>query len=229
MQKSWTLRVQSPRNVSQDSGSPRSGSARVAFADIMMEAMPDRSIIGRAVYETVPGTGPSLSFELPPESSLLWATVDFNPAVPLRSSTGTWSIACDQRRQSRIGLIWRTEPPRPARSDLARCSSPRGGGPGDDARFRLHTSGIDREPRRLKRGSSSPEWLVWRWLAPTGWPAPSAISLPSSIAVPGATMRSSCRCSSITRWPCAAHCETFDGLIGRELTRRVAESSTTSL
>ena len=110
MQKSWVLRVQSPRNVSHDSDF-RYGSARVAFADIMVEAMPDRSIIGRAVYDTVPGTGRSLSFELPAESSLLWATVDFNPGTPLRSSSGTWSIACDLHRQSRIGLLWKTAPP----------------------------------------------------------------------------------------------------------------------
>ncbi len=111
-QKSWKLRVQSPRNVSLDSDF-REGSARVAFAEIMLEAMPDRSIIGRAVYDTVPGTGPSLLFELPAESSLLWATVDLNPATPLRSSTGTWSIACDLQRQSRIGVLWRTGPPAP--------------------------------------------------------------------------------------------------------------------
>jgi hypothetical protein len=112
IQKSWILRVQPPRNVPQDSDF-REGSARVAFADIMLEAMPDRSIIGRAVYDTVPGTGARLSFELPPESSLLWATVDFNPGTALRSSNGTWSIACDLHRQSRIGLLWRTGPPLP--------------------------------------------------------------------------------------------------------------------
>ena len=110
MQKSWILRVQPPRNVPQDRDFAE-GSARVAFADIMLEAMPDRSIIGRAVYDTVPGTGASLLFDLPPESSLLWATVDFNPGTALRSSGGTWSIACDPHRQSRIGLLWRTGPP----------------------------------------------------------------------------------------------------------------------
>ena len=116
----------------------------MAFADIMLEAMPDRSIIGRAVYDTVPGTGPSLSFELPPESSLLWATVDFNPGTPLRSSTGTWSIACDPHRQSRIGLLWRTGPSSTGSTWPVR--SPRAGvGPGDDAGFGLLTSGIDRE------------------------------------------------------------------------------------
>ena len=112
MQKSWILRVQSPTNVSHD-GDFREGSARVAFADITLEAKPDRSMIGRAVYDTVPGTGARLSFELPSESSLLWATVDFNPVTPLRSATGTWSIACDPHRQSRIGLLWKTDPSAP--------------------------------------------------------------------------------------------------------------------
>ena len=75
----------------------------------MTVVMPDRSTVGRAVYDTVPGTGAELSFELPPAATLLWATVDFSPAIPLRSSSGIWSILCDNRRQSRIGLIWRTE------------------------------------------------------------------------------------------------------------------------
>ena len=71
-------------------------------------------------------------------------------------------------------------------------------------------------------GSNSPAWLVWRWLAPTGWPVASAISSPSSIAAPAATTRSSFRCSSITRWPCAAPSETFDGPARREPRTRVA-------
>jgi hypothetical protein len=110
VQKSWILKAQSPRNplLDRDSGD---SSARVAFADLTMELLPDRSILGRAVYDTVPGSGSRLSFELPPDSSLLWATVDFNNAIPLRSATGTSSIACDLDRPSRIGLLWRTAPP----------------------------------------------------------------------------------------------------------------------
>ncbi len=105
----WTVSVDLPKIASRDMDS-WSSSAQIAFAETMMVVMPDRSSLGRAVYDTVPGTGPNLSFELPPGSTLLWATIDFNPAVPLRSSSGTWSILCDNRRQSRIGLIWRTEP-----------------------------------------------------------------------------------------------------------------------
>jgi hypothetical protein len=106
---SWNVSVELPKIASRDLDS-WSSSAQVAFAEAMMVVMQDRSSLGRAVYETVPGTGPNLSFELPPGSTLLWATVDFNPAIPLRSSSGIWSILCDNRRQSRIGLIWRTEP-----------------------------------------------------------------------------------------------------------------------
>jgi hypothetical protein len=110
-QKSWNLTVQSPRSAFQN-GDWRRGSVRLALADLMAVVMPDRSFLGRAVYETVPGTGADMSFALPADSSLLWATVDLNPVVPLRSASGGWSIACDDRRPSRIGLIWRTNPTR---------------------------------------------------------------------------------------------------------------------
>jgi len=111
IRESWGLRVQLPRNVAVASDS-QDGSARLALGDVMVVAMPDRSSIGRAVYETVPESGSRLSFDLPAGSSLLWATVDSNPAIPLRSPSGTWSIALDDRRQSRVSLIWKTEAPR---------------------------------------------------------------------------------------------------------------------
>jgi hypothetical protein len=110
VQKSWILKVRSPRNPFLDRDF-RGSSARVAFSDIILEVLPDRSIVGRAVYDTVPGSGSNLSYELPPDSSLLWATVDFNNGIPLRSATGTWSITCDTERSSRIGLLWTTAPP----------------------------------------------------------------------------------------------------------------------
>ncbi len=180
VQKSWILKVQSPRSPSSDRDS-RDGSARVAFADITLEVMPDRSIIGRAVYETVPGSGSKLSYELPPDSSLLWATVDFNNAIPLRSPTGTWSIACDPRASvaNRIALENGRTGGRYAGRDLARRSAPRWRGTGDDAGFRLYTSGVDRERRKQRGARTSPGWHVWRWPAPTGWPVAPAILSPS--------------------------------------------------
>jgi hypothetical protein len=106
-QKTWTLRVQSPRSAFQAGNSPQE-SVRLALADLAAVVLPDRSLLGSAVYETVPGTGAGMSFELPSGAALLWATVDFNVVVPLRTSSGMWSIVCDNRRPCRIGLIWRT-------------------------------------------------------------------------------------------------------------------------
>jgi hypothetical protein len=107
--ESGTLRIPLPRNPSEPSDSFLN-SARVDFADVMVAVMPDRSSIGRAVYETVPASGRLLSFKIPDASTLLWTTVDSIPATPRRSALGTWSIPLDDRRQSRIALIWKTDP-----------------------------------------------------------------------------------------------------------------------
>ncbi len=144
---SWTLSVELPRSASRRDMDAPSGSAHVASAETMTVVMPDRSTVGRAVYDTVPGTGAELSFELPPAATLLWATVDFSPAIPLRSSSGIWSILCDNRRQSRIGLIWRTE--RMMSGSMGIVSSvglPRGAGIGKHIGLRVHTTGVDGEP-----------------------------------------------------------------------------------
>ena len=71
--------------------------------------MPDRSILGGP--STTQFLAPALiSFVLPADSSLLWATVDFNPTVPLRSPRRGMVDRLRLRRPSRIGLIWRTGP-----------------------------------------------------------------------------------------------------------------------
>jgi hypothetical protein len=107
-QKTWSLRVRSPRGAAPP-GDLQSGTARLSLADLVAVVMPDRSILGSAVYDTIPGTGTVMSLVLPPESSLLWVTVDYNPVIALRSVSETWSIACDERHPSRIGVIWRTQ------------------------------------------------------------------------------------------------------------------------
>jgi hypothetical protein len=124
--EAWSLRVPLPRNHGRANNS-RDGSARVAFADVTLVATRDRSSMGRAVYETVPESGSTLSFALPQECSLLWATVDGIPVTPFHSSSGQWSIALDDRRQSRVGLIWKAEATasssRPGSVALARAGS----------------------------------------------------------------------------------------------------------
>jgi hypothetical protein len=105
----WALRVQLPRNGAEPPGS-RDDAARVALADVMLSVQPDRSIVGRALYEVQPDSGRLLNFELPPGSTILWAAVEPNPAVPLRSGPGVWSIVLEGGRQDRFCLVWKTPP-----------------------------------------------------------------------------------------------------------------------
>ena len=86
------LKVQLPRDIAA-AGESRDGSARLGFADVKVVVMPDGSSLGQGTYEPVPGSGSFLLFELPEGGNLLWATVDSNPVTPLRSNSGTWSIA----------------------------------------------------------------------------------------------------------------------------------------
>ncbi len=103
------LKVQLPRDTAGSVDS-REGTARLGFADVEILVMPDSSTIGRAAYDAIPGSGTFLPFELPSGSTLLWATVDSSPASALRRSSGIWSIALDENRQSHVNVIWRTSP-----------------------------------------------------------------------------------------------------------------------
>ena len=124
----WVLRIQLPRGIPESGGS-RDDAARVALADLTMTVLPDRSIIGRAAYETVPESGHLLTVELPAESSILWAAVDSNPTIPLQSGPGAWSIVLDGRREERICVIWKTGPAAPptTRSSNWSIALPRAG------------------------------------------------------------------------------------------------------
>jgi hypothetical protein len=115
----WVLRIQLPRGAAESGGS-QDDAARVALADLTMAVLPDRSIIGRAVYETVPDGGHLLTVDLPAGSSILWAAVESNPTVPLQSGPGRWSIVLDGRREERTCVIWKTGP---AASPAPRSSS----------------------------------------------------------------------------------------------------------
>jgi hypothetical protein len=104
----WTLRVQLPR------GGPEPGASddatRVSLADVALTVTPDRSVLGRAMYEIVPDGGRLLTLEFPPGSTLLWAAVEPDPAVPLRAGPSAWSIVLDRGRPGRVCVIWRTPP-----------------------------------------------------------------------------------------------------------------------
>jgi hypothetical protein len=106
----WVLRHRLPRGI-PESGTSEDDAARVVLADLLMTVMPDRSILGRAIYETVPDSGRMLTIELPTGSSILWAAVESNPTIPLRSGPGAWSIVLEGRREDRVCVIWRTDGP----------------------------------------------------------------------------------------------------------------------
>lgn len=108
----WVLRVQSP----QESTAMREGGDAAALAihaDIAVVVSPDLARLGRAFYETAPG-GRVFSFKLPESAVLLWASVDSNPATPLRSARELWSVPLDERKSARVGLLWKVPPPRGA-------------------------------------------------------------------------------------------------------------------
>jgi hypothetical protein len=105
----WVLRTQLPRGIPESGGS-QDHDARIASADLAMTVLPDRTIIGRAVYETVPDSGHLLTIQLPAGTSISWAAVDSNPTVPLQSGPEAWSIVLDGRREERICVIWKTGP-----------------------------------------------------------------------------------------------------------------------
>ncbi len=100
---------QLPRNGTEPAGS-RDDAARVALADVLLTVLPDRSIVGRALYEVQPESGRLLTFELPPGSTILWSAVEPDPAVPFQSGRGVWSIVLDNARQDRICVVWKTPP-----------------------------------------------------------------------------------------------------------------------
>jgi hypothetical protein len=111
----WALRVQLPR------GGPEPGArddvSRVSLADVALTVTPDRGVVGRAMYEVAPDGGRLLTLEFPPGSTLLWAAVEPNLAVPLRAGPSAWAIVLDPGRSGRVCVIWRTAPAEAGSSD----------------------------------------------------------------------------------------------------------------
>ncbi len=108
-EKQWVLCVKLPRTGTEPPGS-RDDAAHVSQADVALTVLPDRSIVGRALYEVLPDSGRFLTVELPPGSKILWAAVEPDPVLPLRSGPGAWSIVLDAGRQDCICLVWKTPP-----------------------------------------------------------------------------------------------------------------------
>ena len=113
--ETWALRVQLPRG-NPDPVASQDDAARVSLADLMLAVSPDRSTIGRAIYETIPDSGHLLTFDLPAGSTILWAGIDSNPTTPLKSGRTGWSIVLEGRREERVCVIWKAGPPPSAAS-----------------------------------------------------------------------------------------------------------------
>ncbi|MBV8488461.1 MAG: hypothetical protein JO161_09295, partial [Planctomycetaceae bacterium] len=123
----WWLKVQGSTTAASAAASSDE-SARVVSADLNLVLLPDRSLLGQAVYETQAPTGRFLVIELPKQSSIIWLTVDQNPVLPLGSSSGRWLIPLTEPGAGRVNLFWKV----PASSTLAAheiwsCTLPKAG------------------------------------------------------------------------------------------------------
>ena len=103
--QNWSLKVQIPSAPEEADGTGQE-SAHVVSADLDVSMLPDRSLQGRAVYETQAHSGRFLVANLPPASTLLWSTVDQIPTAPLRSGEGNWLIPLGEQGPSRVSLFW---------------------------------------------------------------------------------------------------------------------------
>ena len=103
--ENWSLKAQIPLATDRAEGSPVE-SVRVLSADLTVTILGDRSLQGRAVYQTEERTGRFLVADLPSEAALLWSTVDQNPVAPLRSDDGRWLVPVVEQAGHRVCLFW---------------------------------------------------------------------------------------------------------------------------
>jgi hypothetical protein len=136
MSKEWMLQVQLARSSPP---ADKDEQSRVALADLVVSAAADASSTGRAIYDLYAGGGRMLSFELPSGSTLLSVTVDGNPTQPLKDSARRWSIILENRRASRVCVIW-SRPAAPIQANTRRISLelPRAGVGQSPALLALH-------------------------------------------------------------------------------------------
>ncbi len=139
----------------------RDDAARVSLADVALAVMPDRSVLGRRLYEVVPESGRLLTVELPAGSTILWAAVEPNPAAPLRAGpVGLVDRAGLRPAGARLPDLedpGRRMPRRATRAaGRSRCLGPVRARPGPCC-LDLDAAGPDGRGDR-RRGSSGPRW-----------------------------------------------------------------------
>ncbi len=108
VKKPWALRIQWPRATTEPIDPD--GEARAEMAALSMTVLADGSAIGRGLYEIRPGGGRLLTVTLPAGASILWASLEPDPVVPLRAGPSSWSIPIDPRRPGRVCVVWQSPP-----------------------------------------------------------------------------------------------------------------------
>jgi hypothetical protein len=101
----WTLKVQIPQSP-DEMALPGNESARLLSAEQNATILADRSLVGRAVYQTQARSGRFLAVGLPPSSTMIWATVDQNPVAPLLSPDKRWLIPLGGQGPYRVCTFW---------------------------------------------------------------------------------------------------------------------------
>jgi hypothetical protein len=101
----WSLKVQIP-SATGPAGGADNESARLLSAELEETVLPDRSLVGRAIYQTQARSGRFLAAELPPSSTLFWSTVDGSPVTPLLSAEQRWLIPLGDQGPNRVCLFW---------------------------------------------------------------------------------------------------------------------------
>ncbi len=117
VKKPWALRIQWPRANAEPIDPD--GEARAELAAFAVTVLTDGSAIGRGLYEIRPGGGRLLTVALPAGASILWASLEPDPVVPLRAGPWSWSIPIDPRRAGRVCVVWQS-PPNPPNASGSR-------------------------------------------------------------------------------------------------------------
>jgi hypothetical protein len=101
----WTVRISKPMSRS----ARLEGVVETADVDCLLRH--DGWMIGTACFELPARGAPFLEFELPPESSVLHATVRGLVVRPLKSGAGLWKIPLSPEYGGQVSVVWESSAP----------------------------------------------------------------------------------------------------------------------
>ncbi len=156
--------------------------ARVALADVMLTVMPDRSVVGRALYEVQPDSGRLLTVRAPAgqHDPLVGRRAQSGRAAAIRAGEPGRSCSIPAS-QERVCLIWKTPPTGPSAATRDPGALAARVAPGRHRPVPGRWSRCPRRPAWRSRGSrrvsSRSRWPGWTRRGPTGWTSRSAMLL----------------------------------------------------